>query len=94
MLLTLRADFYPKCATYPDLAAMLSARQMLVGPMADSELRRAIERPAQLAGGEFEAGLVEMLVRDVGVRPESLPLLQHALLELWSRRHGRLIDGC
>lgn len=54
VLLTMRADFYGKCAAYPALAAALSDDQVLVGPMTEEELRRAIERPAQLAGGEFE----------------------------------------
>ena len=45
VLLAMRADFYPRCAVYANLAAALSSdRQMLVGPMTDEELRRAIER--------------------------------------------------
>lgn len=89
VLLTLRADFYSKCAVYPRLADALSDHQVLVGPMNADELRRAIERPAQLAGCEFEPGLVERLWRDVEDQPGGLPLLQHALLELWGRREGR-----
>jgi hypothetical protein len=42
--------------------AALSDRQVLVGPMTEDELRRAIDRPARLAGLEPEAGLVELLV--------------------------------
>ena len=45
VLVTLRADFYGKCAALPDLAAALSAHQLLVGPMSEHELRLAIERP-------------------------------------------------
>jgi signal transduction histidine kinase len=89
VLLTLRADFYGRCAVYPALAAALSDHQLLVGPMTDDELRRAIERPAQLAGCEFEPGLVERLLRDVRDQSGGLPLLQHALLELWGQRTGR-----
>src|SRR5262249_26660548 len=80
VLLTLRADFYGKCALYPMLAAALSDYQVLVGPMTDDELQRAIERPAQLCGYEFEAGLVELLLRDIKNQPGGLPMLQHALL--------------
>jgi signal transduction histidine kinase len=89
VILTLRADFYGKCAVYPTLAASLSDHQVLVGPMARDELRRAVERPAHLVGAEFEAGLVETLLNDVENQPGGLPLLQHAMLELWSRRKGR-----
>lgn len=88
VVLAMRADFYGKCATYPDLAARITGHQMLVSPMTGEELGQAIERPAQLAGLEFEAGLVDTLLSDVQDEPGALPLLQHALLELWERRAG------
>jgi WD40 repeat protein len=88
VVLTMRADFYGKCAAYPDLAARITDHQMLVSPMVEEELRQAIERPAQLVGLEFEGGLVETLLRDVQSEPGALPLLQHTLLELWERREG------
>ena len=68
-MLTMRADFYGKCGRYPALAAAMSDHQLLVGPMTEDELRRAIERPALLAGGEFEPGLVEVLLQDVSSQP-------------------------
>jgi hypothetical protein len=89
VILTMRADFYGKCAANTELAAALSDHNFLVGPMTDEELRRAVERPAQLVGCEFDAGLVDLLVQDVRNQPGALPLLQHALLELWNKREGR-----
>ena len=86
VVLTMRADFYPRCAAYADLAAALSDHQVLVGPMTDDELRRAIDRPARLAGLEPEPGLVELLVDDIRGRAGALPLLQFALQEVWRRR--------
>jgi hypothetical protein len=35
VVLTLRADFYGKCASHADLAAALSVHQLLVGPMSE-----------------------------------------------------------
>ncbi|HME09635.1 MAG TPA: ATP-binding protein, partial [Bryobacteraceae bacterium] len=89
VILTMRADFYAKCAANAELAAAFSDHHVLVGPMTDDELRRAIEMPAQLVGCELEAGLVDLLVQDVRRQPGALPLLQHALLELWNKREGR-----
>src|SRR5215469_11178900 len=89
VILTMRADFYGKCAANADLAAALSDHHCLVGPMTEEELRRAIERPTQLVGCELEPGLVDLLVQDVRHQPGALPLLQHALLELWHKRVGR-----
>ena len=89
VILTMRADFYGKCAANAELAAAFSDHHVLVGPMTEDELRRAIERPTQLVGCELEAGLVDLLVQDVRHQPGALPLLQHALLELWNKREGR-----
>ena len=89
VLLTMRADFYGKCALYQPLKQAAQERQELVGPMSPEEIREAIVRPAQLVGCQFDSeGLVDALVRDVAGKPASLPLLQHALLELWERRVG------
>jgi Novel STAND NTPase 1/TIR domain len=89
VVLTMRADFYGKCATYPKLAEALSDYQVLVGPLTPDEVRRAIERPATLAGGEVETGLVELLIQDLAGQAGALPLLQFTLRELWTRRDGR-----
>jgi hypothetical protein len=95
VLLTLRADLYGECSAYPPLAAALSDHQVLVGPMQEEELRRAIERPANLVGCEFEPGLVEDLLDEMEGQPGALPLLQYTLLELWGGREGRrLTHAC
>src|SRR5271167_847186 len=89
VILTMRADFYGKCAANAELAASFSDHHVLVGPMTEDELCRAIERPTQLVGCELEAGLVDLLLQDVRHQPGALPLLEHALLELWNKREGR-----
>jgi hypothetical protein len=89
VILTMRVAFYGKCAANAELAAAFSDQHVLVGPMTGDELRRAIEMPTQLVGCELEAGLVDLLLQDVRHQPGALPLLQHALLELWKKRVGR-----
>ncbi len=96
VIITMRADFYANCAAYTNLREALSAQQEYIGPMSPAELRRAIEEPAKHGKWEFEEGLVEHLLRDVGIgevddqpEPGALPLLSHALLETWKRRRGR-----
>jgi hypothetical protein len=56
--------------------------------MTEEELRRVIEMPSQLVACKLEAGLVDLLLQDVHRQPGALPLLQHALLELWNKRQG------
>jgi hypothetical protein len=95
VLLTMRADFLPKCAAWPDLAARVAAQQFLVSPMGADMLRQAIEEPARRVSLGFEAGLVDTILSDVASEPGALPLLEHALLELWKRRcdHTLTLDG-
>ncbi|NTV36285.1 MAG: hypothetical protein HGA53_04970, partial [Anaerolineaceae bacterium] len=89
VLLTLRADFYGACAEYAPLRQLLSTNQEFIGAMSTQELRQAIEEPARLNGWSFEPGLVELILRDAGQEPGTLPLLSHALLETWKHRRGK-----
>ena len=89
VVLAVRADFYGRCAAYPDLSQLLGANHVLVGPMLRDELGRAIERPAERVGLVVEPELAESLLGDVEGRPGALPLLSTALLELWRERDGR-----
>ncbi len=91
VLLTMRADFYQKCAAYPELSTQISAQQSLVSPMSTDGLRQAIQEPAWRVALEFEPGLIETILDDVESQPGALPLLEHALLELWERRRGRML---
>jgi hypothetical protein len=59
--------------------------------MAAAMLRQAIEEPARRVGLSFEPGLVDKILNDVANQPGALPLLEHALLELWKRRQGRTL---
>lgn len=88
VVIALRADFYAHCANYIQLREALVQNQEYIGAMNDEELRRAIEVPAQRGRWDFEAGLIGMLLHDVGHEPGALPLLSHALFETWQRRRG------
>ena len=87
----MRADFYGHCTTHDGLAELLGTRTLLVGAMDEDGIRAAIEGPAGVAGLTIEPGLVDLIARDVGGEPGALPLLSHALLEMWSRREGRTL---
>ena len=88
VVVALRADFYGRCAAYPELARLLAANHVLVGAMRHVELRSAIVDPAERAGLVVEPELADALVADVEHQPGALPLLSTALLELWQRRDG------
>jgi len=86
VVLTIREDYYGRCAAYPDLDALLAANHVLVGPMSPEELHRAIEMPARRAGLRVESSLSDSLVEEVADEPGGLPLLSTTLVELWLHR--------
>jgi WD40 repeat protein/transcriptional regulator with XRE-family HTH domain len=101
VIIVLRADFYSHLAQYPLLREAVAAAQEYIGQMTAKELRRAIEEPAKRGGWEFEHGLVDILLQDIGLQgshelePGALPLLSHVLLTTWQHRRGHVVtvDG-
>jgi WD40 repeat protein len=92
LLVTLRADFYSQIITLDRaLSDRLAPAQVNLGALTLAELRESITEPAKLVGLEFEPGLVERLLADVGGEPGHLPLLEFALTELWQRREGKVV---
>ncbi|MCG6940810.1 MAG: SUMF1/EgtB/PvdO family nonheme iron enzyme [Thiohalocapsa sp.] len=88
VVLTLRADFYNQVLDHRRLADRLQAAQINLGPMNREELAAAVTRPAEQAGLQFEDGLPERLLDDVGDAPGNLSRLQFALEALWAGRRG------
>lgn len=88
VVLTLRSDFLGKCVVRPDLNRYIVDNLDQVEPMSRENLSQATINPARLAGLTFENGLLEKILDDV-VNTSELPLLEHALLELYGRRRGR-----
>ena len=86
VLIAVRADFYNHILADAQLSRWLDKRQVSVPPLAESDLRAAIETPARLTGRRFAPGLVDRMVRDALGQPGNLPLLQFALTELWQRQ--------
>lgn len=88
VLATLRADFYSRCWEHPELPRRIAANQYPVERMEREQLRDVIEKPLALAGVTPEPGLVDELLDDAGDEPGNLPLLEHALFQLWDQPAG------
>src|SRR5262249_59573706 len=87
ILLALRGDFFGQLGAYAELADLVGPNHVLLGPMSPSELRRAIEGPADTVGLTVEPELVDVLVQEVSGEPGGLPLLSAAPLDLWREPH-------
>ena len=88
LVLTMRADFMGLALAHRPFADKLQQTGLILGPMTREELRTVIERPAEIQDIEFESGLAERILDDVGEEPGNLPLLEFALTLLWDRQSG------
>lgn len=91
-VITVRADFYDRPLAHRAVGELLRRGTEVITPMSPGELERAITQPARLVGVGFELGLVAEMMADVGNRPGALPLMQHALSELFDERRGQLME--
>ncbi|MFD4337246.1 hypothetical protein ACFWPP_08645 [Streptomyces anulatus] len=91
VVISVRADFYGRCAEHGPLADALRSATLLVGPMTSAQLREAIIGPAQRDRLIVERALTARIVADVERQPGGLPLMAHALLEVWRRRRGKTL---
>ncbi|MDJ0840230.1 MAG: tetratricopeptide repeat protein [Acidobacteriota bacterium] len=93
VVLTMRSDFLDKTGDFLDLDDYITEQMIHIKAMSREELSRAVTEPARLAGLSFESGLVEKILDDVYGGAGELPLLEHALLELYHRRRGKLLTA-
>jgi energy-coupling factor transporter ATP-binding protein EcfA2 len=91
VLVTMRADFWVDCAHHADLISVMQHAHELIAPMTAPELQWAMEHQAHEGKIIFEEGLSQIILDDVTDEPGAMPLLQHALQELWKRRYGRFL---
>ncbi len=93
VIATLRADHYDRPLRHQAFGELLRHGTELITPMTAAELEQATVAPATAVGVTFEAGLVPEIVSDVVGQASALPLLQHAMAELFERRAGASIDA-
>ena len=86
VIVTMRTDFARKLPLLPGLHRRLEAARVDVEALGIEELRDAILKPAAKVHLKFDPAVVDDLVTKIlGVRA-GLPLLQFALLQLWTER--------
>ncbi|HEX6262740.1 MAG TPA: BTAD domain-containing putative transcriptional regulator, partial [Actinomycetota bacterium] len=90
-VVTLRADFYDRPLLYKPFGDVLAANSEAVTPLSPEEVERAVSGPAEAVGVSSDPALLADIIADVAARPGALPLLQHALLELFDRRRDGLL---
>ena len=86
-VVTMRADFYPRCLEWPVLDGLLAKGQYPLLAPRTGALHAMITRPER-ARVKFEEGLPQRILDDTGAEPGALALMAYALSELWQASKG------
>jgi tetratricopeptide (TPR) repeat protein len=95
IIATLRSDFYARYQEFPELVELAKEGRFDLRPPGAGEIPAIIQQPAEAAGLSFERDpesgeSLDEALRDAAIKnPESLPLLQHALDQLFHAQAGR-----
>ena len=92
VVIAVRADYWDRCAAYPQLVRAMQQDQLVVGPMTEADLRRVITGPAEASGLRIEPGLTDAILADLRSVAEgtagALPFLSQAMMLTWQQRDG------
>ncbi|MBL4655209.1 MAG: WD40 repeat domain-containing protein, partial [Bacteroidia bacterium] len=80
---TMRSDYISHCAAVNGFPELIGESHFFVPRLKRAELINIIEEPALLTGNKISKRLVSRLVNDVKDGTDALPVLQHALNQIW-----------
>ena len=89
VVLTMRSDFLGDCAVFAGLPEAINDAQFLTPRLSRDQYEEAIREPARVFGGDLDPALVARLLNDLGEDPDRLPVLQHALMRIWTQAEAR-----
>ncbi len=80
---TMRSDYIGQCSAFRGLPEYIGFSQFFVPRLKRKDLKQVIEEPAILSGNRISQRLIERLVYDLSEGIDQLPILQHALSQVW-----------
>lgn len=83
VVFTMRSDFIGQCAAFRSLPEYIGFSQFFVPRLNRAQLQQVIEEPAWLSGNRITRRLTERLIHDIAEGVDQLPILQHALNQIW-----------
>ncbi len=84
-IIALRSDLVSECAQFKIFTQLVNNSNFLVPRMTRDSFREVITGPVRNAGAKIDEELVEVLLNDVNLSADQLPVLQHALMRTWNR---------
>jgi energy-coupling factor transporter ATP-binding protein EcfA2 len=83
VIFTMRSDFIGQCAAFRGLPEYIGFSQFFVPRLNRTQLQQVVEEPAMLSGNRISRRLTERLIYDLTEGGDQLPILQHALNQIW-----------
>ena len=83
VVFTMRSDYIGQCAAFRGLPEYIGYSQFFVPRLNRTQLQQVIEEPAVLSGNRITRRLTERLIHDLTEGVDQLPILQHALNQVW-----------
>lgn len=83
IVFTMRSDYIGQCAAFRGLPEYIGFSQFFVPRLNRTQLQNVIEEPATLSGNKITRRLTERLIHDLTEGVDQLPILQHALNQIW-----------
>ena len=83
IVFTMRSDYIGQCAAFRSLPEYIGFSQFFVPRLNRSQMQQVIEEPAMLSGNRITRRLTERLIHDIAEGVDQLPILQHALNQIW-----------
>lgn len=80
---TMRSDYIGQCSAFRGLPDYIGFSQFFVPRLKRKDLKQVIQEPADLSGNRISQRLVERLLFDLSEGVDQLPILQHALKQIW-----------
>ncbi|MEN8250145.1 MAG: hypothetical protein ABFS32_14530 [Bacteroidota bacterium] len=83
IVFTMRSDFIGQCAAFRGLPEFIGFSQFFVPRLNRKLLQEVIEEPCSLSGHNINRRLTERIIYDMTDGVDQLPILQHALNQIW-----------
>jgi len=84
VICTMRSDYIGQCADFRGLPEFIGFSQFFVPRLKRKEIHQVIEEPALLSGNKISNRLTETLINELVYGLDQLPVLQHALNQIWT----------
>ncbi|OFY99153.1 MAG: hypothetical protein A2491_12935, partial [Bacteroidetes bacterium RIFOXYC12_FULL_35_7] len=85
IICTMRSDYIGQCAAFRGLPEYIGFSQFFVPRLKRKEMYQVIQEPAELSGCKISNRLTEILINELREGFDQLPVLQHALHQVWEK---------